>query len=180
MRPFSLATETAVSSVAIDEDFFTTLPLTKIEAGAANPQKVKNIKSSMPFKKAETDYAPSMANFSVARIQGSILLGKRKKNEDNDLLSFKRARLDVRADARPSLFFRENQNYSLRELQTYLKKQSVATILMEGCLSLDDKVFIYLEEPEQKKDQLLAYQRPEIRFKGELCPEYFQLRRLVY
>ena len=69
-------------------------------------------------------------------------------------------------DSEPSLFFRDRHDYSLRDLQAFLQQHSFQTILLNGQLNYQDKLHIYFDG--------------QLRLTGNLCKEYFQIRRLMY
>ena len=60
----------------------------------------------------------------------------------------------MRNDDEPSLFFWQNQMFSLRELQQFLSTHSFSTVLLNGQLTYQDKVAISLKKDKQNRNQL--------------------------
>ena len=59
----------------------------------------------------------------------------------------------------------------MRDLKRFLDSHNIDTVLLDGCLSYDDKVHVFFDKNESG--------RMALNFQGSLCMEYFQIRRLV-
>ena len=93
--------------------------------------------------------------YQVARVHASLTQTK----NGEPILTFSQQSNGVQVN-KPSLFFRENNDYSLRELQKFLLAHNFQTILLDGSLNFQGNVMIDI-----KNDQ--------IRFTGNMCKEYF-------
>ena len=78
-------------------------------------------------------------------------------------------------DEKPSLLFRQGNDYSLRDLQQFLNAHNFPTVLLDGCLNYEDKLYVYFDKPKKSKDVLGAQSinREQLKVRGTLCKEYF-------
>lgn len=79
-------------------------------------------------------------------------------------------------DEKPSLLFRQGNDYSLRDLQQFLNAHNFPTVLLDGCLNYDDKMYVYFEKPKNSKAASLGpplVSRQQLKVRGTLCKEYF-------
>ena len=85
-------------------------------------------------------------------------------------------------DEKPSLFFRQGNDYSLRDLQQFLNAHNFPTVLLDGCLNYEDKLYVYFDKAKKAKDidGAQSAERQQLKVRGTLCKEYFQVRRLIY
>ena len=114
-----------------------------------------------------------------------------QSHEELDSSSQNAQLLDMRAsihdaffnnDEKPSLLFRQGNDYSLRDLQHFLNAHNFPTVLLDGCLNYDEKLYVYFDKPKKSKDThgALSLNRQQLKVRGTLCKEYFQIRRLIY
>lgn len=200
---FSMSTNAAVKQLLIQPSLFDTLPLQTIMPSGAIGSSLGmqdldwfdkiNMGTQSLLRSCRTGGMSKV--YQVSRIQAAIRRKHRAAYEGKELgapdeqeigivgtgidelvhkSQLAAARTTYEA-SKPSLYFRVNGEHSMRDLKHFLEVHNFQMMLLDGCLSYDDKVFIYFDD--QKGTNKVT--RKQLRFSGHLCQEYFQIRRLV-
>jgi len=154
LNSFKMQTFSSVKTVQIDDLLYKFMPLQQISGQSHG-------------KFSSSTYQMARVNAVLRQTEQASVL---TFHEGDDEVKIRKAFMDN--DDKACLFFWHNQMFSLRELQRFLASYSIQTILFNGCLNFSDKVYFWIGKDKQNKNQL--------RLKGEICKEYFQIRKLVY